>query len=63
MKALFHCIILHIYLHVLLTYKITFADDLHVIDTKLGQVQGLKTANGYKYLGVPYAAPPIGNLR
>ena len=34
-----------------------------VIPTKYGDVRGVQTDNGYAFLGVPYAAPPVGDLR
>ena len=34
-----------------------------VILTDRGLVRGVQTANGNEFLGIPYAAPPVGNLR
>lgn len=34
-----------------------------VVDTALGQVQGLTDDGILEFLGIPYAAPPIGDLR
>jgi len=39
-----------------------------VIDTKLGQIRGLTSLSRggrefYEFLGVPYAQPPVGQLR
>lgn len=38
------------------------SDDLDV-DTRNGTVTGYASANALHYLGIPYAAPPVGNLR
>ena len=35
----------------------------HQIATSSGRLQGVSTASGTDYLGVPYAAPPVGGLR
>ena len=34
-----------------------------IVPTKYGNVRGLKTDYDFAFLGVPYAAPPIGNAR
>jgi len=34
-----------------------------VVNTQYGQVEGMTIGNVYRFLGVPYAKPPIGNLR
>ena len=34
-----------------------------VVPTKYGNVRGLQTDDGYAFLGIPYAAPPVGNAR
>src|SRR5262245_49921278 len=34
-----------------------------VVATAQGPVRGAATADGYRYLGIPYAAPPVGALR
>src|SRR5437763_16084035 len=34
-----------------------------VIQTKYGALNGVATGNLYAFRGIPYAAPPIGNLR
>ena len=39
------------------------ADEDVIVKTKYGQIQGIKTAIGHKFLGVPFASPPVGNLR
>jgi para-nitrobenzyl esterase len=33
------------------------------VNTAQGAVSGTETASSYVYLGIPYAAPPVGNLR
>ncbi|MBI5255194.1 MAG: carboxylesterase family protein [Burkholderiales bacterium] len=39
-------------------------DDLPLqVSTRQGAVEGLETDTGYQYLGIPYAAPPVGALR
>jgi para-nitrobenzyl esterase len=39
------------------------SDGAPVVDTRDGAVRGAATAGGLAFLGVPYAAPPTGNLR
>lgn len=34
-----------------------------IIPTKYGNVRGKETEYGFAFLGIPYAAPPIGNAR
>src|SRR5262245_52453059 len=34
-----------------------------VVKTQLGRVRGVAIGGGYAFRGVPYAAPPTGNLR
>jgi len=44
-------------------YQTTFAKS-PLITTALGQITGLQVSSNVEaYLGIPYAAPPIGNLR
>lgn len=38
-------------------------DDGPVVRTDKGQVRGFKKNGIYQFLGIPYAAPPVGNLR
>lgn len=38
-------------------------DDVCVANTPSGQVRGLLRGGACAYLGIPYAAPPVGNLR
>jgi hypothetical protein len=35
----------------------------NVINTKAGPVRGLVADSAYKFLGIPFAEPPTGNLR
>ncbi len=39
------------------------ADPSPVVQTKDGPVQGIVTDGVAQFLGIPYAAPPVGNLR
>ena len=34
-----------------------------IVRTNYGSINGLETESAYVYLGVPFAAPPVGNLR
>jgi para-nitrobenzyl esterase len=34
-----------------------------VVNTDRGPVRGVSTSNGAEFLGIPYAAPPVGDLR
>lgn len=42
---------------------LAFGDSNIIIDTKLGRVLGTKTDTNQRYIGIPYAQPPTGNLR
>ena len=46
-------------------YKIGFAqnDDPSIVTTKYGKLQGVITGEGREFLKVPYASPPINDLR
>lgn len=39
------------------------ASDPSIVQTDKGAVQGTVTSTGREFLGIPYAAPPVGNLR
>jgi para-nitrobenzyl esterase len=39
------------------------ADPMVVIATTEGPVRGLRANGVHEFLGIPYAAPPVGNLR
>jgi len=34
-----------------------------IVNTQYGQVQGVMNGSVYQFLGIPYAKPPVGNLR
>jgi len=36
---------------------------LRIVSTASGTVRGMAVSGGYEFLGLPYAAPPTGNLR
>ncbi|MEV0583683.1 carboxylesterase family protein [Nonomuraea sp. NPDC050310] len=38
-------------------------DDAVVVPTASGLVKGMKTTQGARFLGIPYAKPPVGELR
>lgn len=40
-----------------------FTDDNLIVDTREGKVRGARSGNTYRWLGIPYAAPPVGQLR
>lgn len=42
---------------------VVFGDTDVVIQTKLGKIKGLQTDTNLKFIGVPYAEPPLGKLR
>ena len=33
------------------------------VSTKYGNIVGLTTSKGHAFLGIPYALPPVGDLR
>jgi para-nitrobenzyl esterase len=41
---------------------LVLADDL-IVKTNSGLIQGFENALSRQWLGVPFAAPPVGNLR
>lgn len=52
------------YLCISVFLTLSYSESSYVIvPTKYGNVRGLKTDYGFAFLGVPYAAPPIGNAR
>ncbi len=40
-----------------------FTDDNLIVDTQCGQVRGSRAGDTNRWLGIPYAAPPLGELR
>lgn len=38
-------------------------DDAIIVSTSLGDIQGTKTETAYVFLGIPFAKPPLGELR
>lgn len=38
-------------------------ETMTVIQTKYGEIKGVKEEKTYAFRGVPYAAPPVGELR
>ncbi|XP_045194483.2 cAMP-regulated D2 protein-like [Mercenaria mercenaria] len=40
-----------------------FTNDDVVVQTKYGKIQGVQTSKSRAFLGVPYAAPPVGEMR
>jgi len=45
-------------------YMVTIQGAAGIVQTQYGALQGALTANGlYAFRGVPFAAPPVGNLR
>ncbi len=40
-----------------------FTDDNLIVETREGKVRGARAGNTYRWLGIPYAAPPVGELR
>jgi para-nitrobenzyl esterase len=38
-------------------------EKVNIIDTKLGKVRGYSARGAVKFKGIPYAAPPVGELR
>jgi para-nitrobenzyl esterase len=55
------CVILFGILALLLPSRVALAE--RAIITSQGPVKGLEVSGEHEYLGIPYAAPPIGNLR
>ena len=41
----------------------TAGQDQRVVQTSTGPVQGFVNSGVYEFLGIPYAAPPVGSLR
>ena len=40
-----------------------FADPTLLVTTKAGIVRGSRDGNTHRWLGIPYAQPPVGDLR
>ena len=40
-----------------------FADPTLLVNTKAGTVRGSRDGNTHRWLGIPYATPPVGELR
>ena len=40
-----------------------FAHHAPIVRTENGRVRGIAAPSAYQFLGIPYAAPPTGNLR
>jgi hypothetical protein len=38
-------------------------DKKHIVNTKLGKIQGFRDRVSFRFEGIPYAKPPIGDLR
>ena len=57
-KLTVFCLIFYIYV-----LQHAAADDSVVVQTKYGKVRGRRTDKAIEFLGVPYASPPLDNLR
>src|ERR1700730_4856454 len=44
-------------------FSISIAGTSTVVQTQSGAIRGVATGNLYAFRGIPYAAPPVGNLR
>jgi para-nitrobenzyl esterase len=40
-----------------------FTDENLIVETREGKVRGARAGDTYSWLGIPYAAPPVGQLR
>lgn len=40
-----------------------FTDENLIVETREGKVRGARAGGTYRWLGIPYAAPPVGQLR
>ena len=54
--------ILNILFLFFLTSK-SLCDKAPIIETKFGEIEGFSQFNTFVYLGIPYAQPPINELR
>jgi hypothetical protein len=50
-------------LFILLALFIGYSCGNLIVDTEFGKVKGIEEAKHFKYLGIPFASPPVGNLR
>ena len=56
-------IIFSVVVCVLAQHSVSAHNSWVVVETQLGSVRGIQTANNQLYRGVPYALPPVGDLR
>jgi hypothetical protein len=59
---MFKFILILCFIH-LYSSKFLWRDDTPVVQTKYGSIQGYAEFDSFVYLGVPYASPPLNELR
>ena len=56
-------IILNLFLFNLCNAKSVLIDDTPIVQTNYGPVRGFNEFDSFVYLGIPYASPPVNELR
>jgi len=49
--------------HRVIKERVAERNGIMIVETESGKIEGLTNDNGFAFLGVPFAAPPLGKLR